>query len=194
MLFKWWDLIILVGLVVLLFHCQTNKTMKSLKYFRNVYWVAVWPVMQKIRTWEPASVACGSGFSTLDWIFSCNAISFQNYYWCARFCSNYCTVQVFIIIIEPCVVQYDIYFLLFILQGGTVMIHMIHHTLLKTQCVVQRVHSTSPHHMIKSGSDLNPTDLNMAVVLLLVMSFTRTQVGPALQLIIILSPLKKVYS
>ena len=135
---------------------------------------------------EPASVACGSGFSTLDWIFSCNAISFQNYYWCARFCSNYCTVQVFIIIIEPCIVQYDIYFLLFILQGGTVMIHMIHPTLLKTQCVVQRVHSTSPHHMIKSGSDLNQTAVIKTVVLLLVTSFTRTQVGPALQLIIII--------
>ena len=54
---------------------------------------------------------------------------------------------------------------------------MVHPTLLKAQCVVQRVHSTSPHHMIKSGSDLNPTAVNNTVVLLLVMSFT-TQVGP----------------
>ena len=60
---------------------------------------------------------------------------------------------------------------------------MIHPTLLKAQCVVQRVHSTSPHHMIKSGSDLNPTYLTMAVVLLLVMSFT-TQVGPTHTIII----------
>lgn len=100
----------------------------------------------------------------------------------------------FIIIIEPCIVQYDIYFLLFILQGGTVMIHMIHPTLFKAQCVVQRIHSTSPHHMIESGSDLNPTVVIKTVVLLLVMSFTRSQVGSALQLIIILLPLIKLYS
>ena len=100
----------------------------------------------------------------------------------------------FILIIEPCIVQYDIYFSLFILQGGTVMTHMIHPTLFKAQFVVQRVHSTSPHHMIKSGSDLNPTAINKTVVLLLVMSFTRTQVGSALQLIIILLPLINLYS
>ena len=75
------------------------------------------------------------------------------------------------------------------------MIHMIHPTLFKAQCVVQRVHSPSPHHMIKSGSDLNPTAIILeTVVLLLVMSFTRTQVGSALQLIIILLPLIKLYS
>ena len=74
------------------------------------------------------------------------------------------------------------------------MIHMIHPALLKTQCVVQGVHSTSPHHMIKSGSDLKPTAVFKTVVLLLVMSFTRTQVGSALPLIIILLPLIKLYS
>ena len=74
------------------------------------------------------------------------------------------------------------------------MIHMIHPPLLKVQCVVQRVHSTSPHHMIKSGSDLNQTAVLKTVVLLLVMSFTRTQVGSAFQLIIILLPLIKLYS
>ena len=100
----------------------------------------------------------------------------------------------FVLFIEPCIVQYDIYFSLFILQGGTVMTHMIHPTLFKAQFVVQRVHSTSPHHMIKSGSDLNPTAINKTVVLLLVMSFTRTQVGSALQLIIILLPLINLYS
>ena len=100
----------------------------------------------------------------------------------------------FFVFIEPCIVQYDIYFSLFILQGGTVMIHMIHPPLLKAQCVVQRVHSTSPHHMIKSGSDLNQTAVLKTVVLLLVMSFTRTQVGSALQLIIILLPLINLYS
>ena len=97
----------------------------------------------------------------------------------------------FILIIEPYIVQYDIYFLLFILQGGTVMIHP---TLFKAQFVVQRVHSSSPHHMIKSGSDLNQTAVIKTVVLLLVMSFTRTQVGSALQLIIILLPLINLYS
>ena len=89
----------------------------------------------------------------------------------------------------------SLYFLLFILQGGTVMIHMIHRTLLKAQCVGQRVHSTSPHHMIKSGSDLNPTAVIKTVVLLLVMSFTRTHVGSALQVITVqvLLPLIKLY-
>ena len=74
------------------------------------------------------------------------------------------------------------------------MIHMIHPTLFKAQCVVQRIHSTSPHHMIESGSDLNPTAVIKTVVLLLVMSFTRSQVCSALQLIIILLPLIKLYS
>ena len=48
--------------------------------------------------------------------------------------------------------------------------------------------------MIKFGSDLNPTPVIKTVVLLLVMSFTRTQVGSTFQLIIILLPLIKVYS
>ena len=74
------------------------------------------------------------------------------------------------------------------------MIHMIHPTLFKAQFVVRRVHFTSPHHMIKSGSDLNQTAVLKTVVLLLVMSFTRTQVGSALQLIIILLPLINLYS
>ena len=73
------------------------------------------------------------------------------------------------------------------------MIHMIHPTLFKAQRVVQRIHFTSPHHMIKSGSDLNLTAVIKTVVLLLVMSFTRSQVGSALQLIILL-PLIKLYS
>jgi len=74
------------------------------------------------------------------------------------------------------------------------MIHMIHPTPFEAQCVDQRVHSTSPHHMIGSGSDLKPTAVVKTVVLLLVMSFTRTQVGSALQLIIILLPLINLYS
>ena len=72
----------------------------------------------------------------------------------------------------------------FILQGGAVPDPMIHPRLLKAQCVVQRVHSTSPHHMIESGSDLKPTAVVKTVVLLLVMSCTRTQVGPAHMIII----------
>ena len=70
------------------------------------------------------------------------------------------------------------------LQGGAVPGHMIHPPLLETQCVVRRVHSLLPHHMIESGSDLNPTAVVKTVVLLLVMSFTRTQVGPAHMIII----------
>ena len=70
------------------------------------------------------------------------------------------------------------------LQGGAVPDHMIHPPLLKVQCVVRRVHSTSPHHMIESGSDLNPTAVIKTVVLLLVMYFTRTQVGSAHMIII----------
>ena len=68
---------------------------------------------------------------------------------------------------------------MFILQGEAVQSHMIHPALLKTQCVVQRVHSTSPHHMIESGSGLNPTAFTKNVVLLLVTSFTQIQVGPS---------------
>ena len=70
------------------------------------------------------------------------------------------------------------------LQGRAVPGHMIHPPLLETQCVVRRVHSLLPHHMLESGSDLNPRAIIKTVVLLLVMSFTRTQVGPAHMIII----------
>lgn len=56
--------------------------------------------------------------------------------------------------------------------------HMIYQATSKAQCVVQRVHSTSPQHTSEYGSGLNlPISLLvLTMVLLLVMSFMIRQV------------------
>ena len=63
------------------FQCDRRKR-EHLKYLRNVYCVMTNP---QIRTRELAMVFLAFSFLTPDWLFSCNTITFQKYFWCSRF-------------------------------------------------------------------------------------------------------------
>ena len=59
------------------------------KYLRNV---VLWPITEKIRTCElatkPQTNWCSClwfSFLAPDWLFSCNTVTFQNYFWCSQF-------------------------------------------------------------------------------------------------------------